>query len=117
MAIAKLDIVNTLPPRITALGISVNLFGRYVGLSSSEISQMLSGKKRISGPRVVGFKQMADDLELVARAFSPAPVNFSNVLIIKTLAEELKNGNLLVGVMNSGILKISGFDATKFGDF
>jgi hypothetical protein len=99
---AKYDLVNVLPPRLNALGISTNLFGRYVGLPSSSITQMLAGKKRISNVRNTEFSGLIRDLERVANAFAPAPVDFKEIERVRQIIKDLKDGSLIVCVLNRG---------------
>jgi hypothetical protein len=106
--LAKYDDANLITSRLQILGIAVNLFGRYVGLSSSEICSLLNGTKRLNKTRLDQFKQMADDLEMVARAFSPAPVDFKNIDAVRNLISGFIDGSLLVGVSRWGCLTLSG---------
>jgi hypothetical protein len=106
----SLDITNTAPKRLRALGISVNFYGQMLGIASGDMSNILSGKKRISGTKSHQLSDMMRDLEMVASAFSPAPVSFKDTTIILDLIRQLKSGELLVGTVVNGTLTIAGFD-------
>ena len=115
---AKFDISNTLPPRLAALGLSANLFGKYCNnISSGEICSMLNGTKRINNARAELFTQTVSDLEAAAEAFSPAPLDWKDTTAIQNLIREMHDGTLLVATMRHGVLKIRGVDNLKFGDF
>jgi hypothetical protein len=55
---ATFDAVKTIPARLKAIGVSINFFGQLVHLSSGEISNFLSGKKRLSNDCAKKFTEM-----------------------------------------------------------
>jgi hypothetical protein len=112
--VGTLDAKNRIPARLSALGVSLNFYGRCLGISSGEISNLLGSRKRLTGSKSKELTDMVDDLELVARAFSPAPVLFKDPDTILGLISQLKDGSLLVGVSERGSLKISGTDNLTF---
>jgi hypothetical protein len=105
---AKFDIVNTLPPRLATLNVSSNLFGKYANVPSGEMSNLLSGKKRVSNTRAEAFYELVADLEKVAAAFSPVPVDFTKVDRVRQIIRDLKDGSLVVCVIANGRYHASG---------
>jgi hypothetical protein len=110
MTTGTLDATRRIPARLAALGVSLNFFGRCVSLSSGEISNLLSSRKRLTGEKSKELTAMVEDLELVARAFSPAPVAFKDSDVILNLIHSLKDGSLIIGKMQNGTLDIHGLD-------
>jgi hypothetical protein len=110
-ALAALDERSLIAARLRSLGVAVNLFGRYLDLSSAETCSLLNGTKRLTAERAEEFKEMLDDLELVARAFAPAPVDFKDTETIRNLIRSFRDGSLLVFVQNQGAQTLVGFGA------
>jgi hypothetical protein len=106
--LAKYDDANLIKERLRLLGIPVNLFGRYVGKSSSEICSLLNGTKRVSKTRAEQFTRAIKDLEMVARAFGPAPISFKEREQILGLIRDFNSGDLIVGVSYFGNLVLTG---------
>lgn len=102
----SLDITRRIPQRLDALGASLNFFGRCVGLSSSEISNLFSAKKRLSGEKAKVLLSMVDDLEMLQRVFDPAPIKFADHELILGLIHQLKSGQLMIGKMRGGTLEV-----------
>lgn len=98
----SLDATKRIPQRLAALGMSLNFFGRCVGLSSGEVSNLFSTKKRLSGDKARSLLSMVSDLEMLAQAFSPCPVLFKDHELILDLIRQLKSGELMVGKMRNG---------------
>lgn len=115
MAVGTLDAKNRIPVRLAALGVSLNFYGRCLGISSGEISNLLGSRKRMTGAKSKELTDMVDDLELVARAFSPAPVLFKDPDAILDLIRQLKDGSLLIGKVQNGSMEIFGIDNIQFG--
>jgi hypothetical protein len=116
MTVGTLDATRRIPARLAALGVSLNFFGRCVGLSSGEISNLLNNKKRLTGTKSKELTSMVDDLEMLARAFAPAPLLFKDEEIVLTLIKQLKEGSLLIGVSEYGQFRLSGIP-TAFGSW
>src|ERR1700674_5182496 len=96
--LATLDPANVIKSRLRDLDIPVNLFGRYLDKSSSEICSLLNGAKRLSDAKEKEFKGMLDGLELVANAVSPVPVNFRDVENVSAALHQILDGSLIIGV-------------------
>lgn len=107
MPIALLDLTNTLPPRIAELEISINQFGRLCGVSSSEISLMLNGHKRISNERAELFNATIKSLEKIRDAVHPIPVDFSNVERIRAIIKDFETGALITGISYQGTQNVT----------
>jgi hypothetical protein len=106
MAVGSLDATQRIPKRLAALGVSLNFYGRCVGLSSGEVSNLFSAKKPLSGSKAKSLLAMVADLEMLAQAFSPCPVLFKDYELILGLVKQLKDGSLLVGKMRDGVPEI-----------
>jgi hypothetical protein len=105
---ATFDAVKTIPARLKAIGVSINFFGQLVHLSSGEISNFLSGKKRLSSDYAKRFTEMVKDLELIAKAVSPIPVSFKDPETIRQVIHSFRNGDLIVGASYFGSLHLTG---------
>lgn len=114
---ALFDLTNTLPPRIAALEISVNQFGRICGVSSSEMSQMLNNRKRISNERAELFNATIAALEKIRDAVHPIPVDFSNVSRIRAIIKDFESGTLITGISYHGVQNLTAEVSFDGGNF
>lgn len=78
-ALAKFDPRTQIKARCAALGIPLNLLGRYSDTSSSEISAILSGSKTLTEAKERQLTLIVGALEYVAKMVSPLPVDFRKV--------------------------------------
>jgi len=111
-----LDATRTFTGRLDALGISKNFFGELVGISSGEISKLLSGAKPIGGEKIEQLDSMLRDLERLVSIFEPCGVGFRNpkqtlrlIEACKTRPAAAENFRHAMGaLMESGLSALSG---------
>ena len=97
-ALAKFDDANVIASRLRALGIPVNLFGRYLSLSSSEICSLLNGTKRLSKARNDQFRAALQQLEMLAGLVAPIPVDFRDMYAVSSALSQIADNSLIVAV-------------------
>lgn len=114
MPIGSLDATKRIPQRLAALGVSLNFFGRCVGLSSGEVSNLFNARKPLAGHRAKALLGVVADLEMLQRTFDPAPIKFSDHELILSLIQQLKSGELMVGKMWNGTLEIHNLQGWDF---
>jgi hypothetical protein len=81
--------VPTIHSRLLELGISRNVFGELLGISSGEISQLLRAPD-LDGPHAEKFEEMVSSLEQLALMFYPMPVSWKNCELVKRLIRSYK---------------------------
>jgi hypothetical protein len=111
----SLDPVRRIPARIAQIGVSLSFLGRCVGLSSGEISQLFS-KRKLSPTKTKTLSAAVDNLEMVARAFAPAPILFKDHELILSLIKDLKSGELIIAKSRNGVQEFHGGNAEGWGD-
>ena len=93
----SLDASRRIPARLSKIGVTLSFLGRCVGLSSGEISQLFSTRKRLTNDKAKPLLAMVGDLEMVCRVFSPCPVLFKDHELILDVIRQLKGGSLVIG--------------------
>src|SRR5208283_5360724 len=106
-ALATYDDANVIAQKLRVLGIPTNLLGRYCEISSSEVCSLLNGAKKLTKIRKLQFENMIRDLELVAAAVNPVPVDFRNTEAVLNALVQFKSGTLLIGVNRFGQTRVT----------
>jgi len=77
---------NEIPRRLRALGCSVAAFAVIYGKRSQpHLSATFRGQSSLTGSEAQEMYRLLDQMEALARALDPIPINFSNGILIKKI--------------------------------
>lgn len=99
-----LELRESLPLRLSSLGLSNATFADLAGWSTAEMSRFLSGKKIPRADEAMRLHTTLLDLEKLAEA-SVVPVDFTNAVLIRQLLEQMNNGTLNIKTTNPARMK------------
>jgi hypothetical protein len=88
------DVRESLPARITALGISRADFCRIVGWSGTKLSRFLSGDDGMGFPEITGIHLAVDELQRISDLLKPVRINFSDAQSVNALLNLYRRGEL-----------------------
>jgi len=94
---ATFDLVNTIPTKMTAIGLSnVELAARYAGVSATTLRRALAGEP--SNGTLLKVDKALDELEALKLYCWPVPVDWSQFVFVRMTQERIRNGSLKIEI-------------------
>lgn len=85
---------NIVNMKMAALGISQQQLSFYTGIHTNKLSPLLSGQRDLDAASLEKINDALANLERLAEAALPWPIDFRRVVEVKRLMEQLKYGEL-----------------------
>ena len=99
--VGSLDLTRRVPQRLAAIGVSLNFFGKLLGMSSAEVSRIFGQTKALPGDKAERIEKMVKGPERLAE-MSPAPVLFKDSEQILDILQRIEDGRLVIGISRDG---------------
>ena len=90
------ELREQLPARMSALNLSGSDLCKLAGLSNSQLSDFLRGKKDLSIKDVNLVHNVLLDLENIADACRPLPIDFRNTKAVRDSMQRIENGEIRI---------------------
>ena len=99
MATGTLDLTNTLPTRMAAMGLSVEALSVYTSISPSQLRRLFAGTV-VSSNTMLEIKARLNELESLRNLCWPIPISLNAVKQVGQLIERLRDQKTVIKIQN-----------------